>query len=92
LVLAAVFVVAGVAKLADRAGVREAIVEFGISARLVGPLVIFLPLAELAIASDLIPTATVWWGALREFALWLGFLVGIGINLARGNRPDCHFK
>jgi uncharacterized membrane protein YphA (DoxX/SURF4 family) len=50
LVLAAVFVVADMAKLADRAGFREAIAEFGISAWLVGPLVIFLPLAELAIS------------------------------------------
>jgi uncharacterized membrane protein YphA (DoxX/SURF4 family) len=47
LVLAAVFAVAGVAKLADRAGSRQAIVDFGLPARLATPLGILLPLYEL---------------------------------------------
>ena len=50
LLLAGVFLVAGVAKLADRAGSRQAIVDFGLPARLATPLGIVLPLAELAVA------------------------------------------
>ena len=48
LLLAGVFLVAGVAKLANRAGSRQAIVDFGLPARLATPLGIVLPLAELA--------------------------------------------
>lgn len=90
LLLALVFVVAGVAKLADRAGSRQAAVDFGVPVSLATPLGILLPLAELAVAAALIPTITAWWGALGAFALLLVFAAGIGINLARGRQPDCH--
>ncbi len=46
LVLAVVFVVAGLAKLADRAGSRQALINFGVPARLATPGGILLPLAE----------------------------------------------
>jgi methylamine dehydrogenase accessory protein MauD len=90
LLLALVFVVAGVAKLADRAGSRRAIADFGVPVSLAAPLAIFLPLAELAVAAALIPSATAWGGALGALVLLLLFAAGIGINLARGHRPDCH--
>src|SRR5919202_6859076 len=90
LLLALVFVVAGVAKLADRAGSRQAAVDFGVPVSLATPLGVLLPLAELAVAAALIPTVTAWWGALGAFALLLVFAAGIGINLARGRQPDCH--
>jgi methylamine dehydrogenase accessory protein MauD len=90
LLLALVFVVAGVTKLADRAGTRQAVVDFGVPAPLATPLGIFLPLAELAVAAALIPTSTAWWGAVGALALLLLFVAGIGINLARGHKPDCH--
>jgi methylamine dehydrogenase accessory protein MauD len=89
LLLAAVFVVAGVAKLADREGSRRAITDFGVPAALAAPLGILLPLAELAVAVALIPTATALWGAVGALVLLLLFVVGIGVNLARGRRPDC---
>jgi methylamine dehydrogenase accessory protein MauD len=88
--LAVVFVAAGVAKLADREGSRRAIADFGVPVALAAPLGILLPLAELAVAAALIPTATVLWGALGALALLLLFVAGIGANLARGRRPDCH--
>ena len=50
LVLALIFVVAGVAKLAHRKGSRQAVIDFGVPAPLAGPLGILLPLAELAVA------------------------------------------
>jgi peroxiredoxin len=90
LLLAGIFLVAGVAKLADRAGSRQAIINFGVPGALASPLGILLPLAELAVAAALIPTSTAWWGALGTLALLLLFVAGISINLARGRKPDCH--
>lgn len=90
LMLAAVFVVAGVAKLADREGSRRAVADFGVPAVLAAPLGILLPLAELTVAAALIPTATAVWGAVGALALLLLFAAGIGANLARGRTPDCH--
>ncbi len=90
LLLALVFAVAGVAKLADRTGSSQAVRDFGLPAALAAPLGILLPLAELAVAAALIPTSTAWWGAVGALALLTLFVAGIGINLARGRKPDCH--
>jgi peroxiredoxin/uncharacterized membrane protein YphA (DoxX/SURF4 family) len=88
--LAVVFVVAGLAKLADRAGSRQALRDFGVAAALATPLGTLLPLAELAVAVALLPAASAWWGALGALGLLLLFSAGIGANLARGRAPDCH--
>src|ERR687898_376688 len=90
LLLAAVFVVAGGAKLADRAGSRRAVADFGVPAPLAATLGVLLPLAELAVAAALIPTSTAWWGAVGALVLLLVFVVGISANLARGRKPECH--
>jgi peroxiredoxin/uncharacterized membrane protein YphA (DoxX/SURF4 family) len=90
LLLALVFAVAGVAKLTDRAGSRQAIVDFGLPPSLATPLGILLPLTELAVAALLIPPAVAPWGALGALALLLLFVAGISFNLARGHKPDCH--
>ena len=90
LLLAAVFVTAGLAKLVDRPGSRQAVTDFGLPAAIAGPLAILLPLAELAVAVALVPTATAWWGALVALGLMLLFIAGISINLAQGRQPDCH--
>jgi peroxiredoxin/uncharacterized membrane protein YphA (DoxX/SURF4 family) len=90
LLLALVFVVAGVAKLADPKGSRQAMIEFGVPAALAAPLGILLPLAELAVAVALIPASTAWWGAVGALVLLLLFVVGIGNSLAQGRKPDCH--
>jgi uncharacterized membrane protein YphA (DoxX/SURF4 family) len=65
LLLFLVFVVAGVAKLADRQGSRRAVTDFGLPGALATPLAILLPVAELGVAVTLIPTASASWG-LRE--------------------------
>ena len=88
--LALVFALAGVAKLADRTGSRQAIIDFGLPRTLATPLGILLPLCELTVAAALIPLATAWWGAIGALVLLLLFVIGIGINLARGRKPDCH--
>jgi uncharacterized membrane protein YphA (DoxX/SURF4 family) len=90
LLLALIFIIAGVAKLADRKGSRQAIIDFGLPASLATPLGILLPLAELAVAAALIPTTTAWWGAIGAFTLLFLFVAGISVNLARGHKPDCH--
>src|SRR5215207_4810282 len=89
LLLAAVFATAGVAKVVDRSGSRQAIIDFGLPAALVNPLAILLPLAELAIAGALLFPASAWWGALGALTLLLVFIAGISFNLARGRKPEC---
>ena len=59
LLLSLVFFVAGATKLADRAGSRQAVTDFGAPASLAAPLGILLPLTELVVAATLVPTSTV---------------------------------
>jgi thiol-disulfide isomerase/thioredoxin len=90
LFLALVFGLAGVAKLADRAGSRQALVDFGLPEWLARPLGVLLPLAELAVAVALLPVVSAWWGAVAAVALLLLFVVGMTVTLLRGRRPNCH--
>jgi peroxiredoxin len=82
--------VAGIAKLADRSGSRQAAIDFGVPGALSTPLAVLLPLAELAVAVSLVPASTALWGAIGALGLLLLFVAGIGANLARGRKPDCH--
>ncbi len=90
LLLAAIFGVAGLAKLADPAGSRKSMSDFGVPGRLAQPLGLLFPLAELVLAVALVPVASAWWGASGILALLLLFIAGISVNLVRGRRPDCH--
>jgi thiol-disulfide isomerase/thioredoxin len=90
LVLAGVFTLAGVAKLSDLQGSRQAIIDFGVPSAIAAPLGLVLPLAELAVAATLLPASTAWWGTLGALGLLSVFVVGISINLARGRTPECH--
>src|SRR6266478_2320101 len=90
LLLAAVFIVAGFAKLADLPGSRQALRDFGVPAVLANPSGVLLPLAEIVVAVALIPSVSAWWGAIGALALLLLFVAGISYNLARGRTPDCH--
>jgi uncharacterized membrane protein YphA (DoxX/SURF4 family) len=90
LLLSATFALAGITKLADPAGTRKSIVDFGAPAFLALPLALLLPWVELACAVALIPAASAWWGAAGTLALLLLFIAGVGISLVRGRRPDCH--
>ena len=73
IVLAAVFAIAGVAKLLDRPGAREALAGFGLPARLAAPLAVALPVVELSVAAALVPRASAWWGGLGALGLLLAF-------------------
>ena len=90
LALAAALGVAGLAKLLDPRGSREAAMAFGVPDRLAGFVGRGLPLAELAIAVCLLPTATRWYAALAALGLLLAFSAGIARVMARGEAPDCH--
>src|SRR5579884_3017606 len=90
LVLAVVFLVAGVGKLLDLKGSRQAMRDFSLPDFLAAPLGTILPFAEIAVTVALIPTASAWWGALGALVLLLLFVAGITYNLTLGRKPDCH--
>jgi len=89
LLLAAVFAVAGVAKLRDLSGTRQGVKDFGVPVSLAAPVGVALPIAELIVAVALIPRVTAWWGAIGALILLATFIVAVAVNLARGNKPDC---
>lgn len=90
LCLAAVFFIAGVAKLADRSGTRQALVDFDVPRSLADPLLLLLPAAELVVATALVFPTTARWGAAGSLVLLALFVVGLTRVLRRGEAPDCH--
>jgi peroxiredoxin len=90
LILAAVFVVAAIGKLADLPGSRASLVGFGLPQRASAVLGTLLPLAELAVAVALIAEPSAQWGAAGALALLLAFVTGIGTALRRGEAPPCN--
>jgi uncharacterized membrane protein YphA (DoxX/SURF4 family)/thiol-disulfide isomerase/thioredoxin len=89
LVLSGIFVVAGLGKLGDPGGSRRTLADFGLSQVLAGPVGILLPIAEIAVAVALLPSASAWWGALGALVMLLVFIAGISLNLAQGRTADC---
>jgi methylamine dehydrogenase accessory protein MauD len=89
-VLCAVFLIAGLSKLKDRAGSRQSFVEFGLPRALAGPLGIALPVCELIVAIALLPASFAWIGAIGAIVLLGVFILGIAANLLQGKKPDCH--
>ncbi|MHB8577707.1 MAG: MauE/DoxX family redox-associated membrane protein, partial [Dehalococcoidia bacterium] len=90
LLLAAVFVVAGITKLLDRTGTRTAVAAFGVPSWLVPAVAWLLPFTELAVAVALLPVASAWAGGIAALALLGLFSTAIAVSLARGRTPDCH--
>jgi len=90
IVLAAVFALAAVTKLADLDGARRAARDFGVPERLAPAVGTLLPVAELAAALLLLPAETAVAGAALALALLLAFTTAIAVSLARGETPDCH--
>ena len=90
LLLIAVFGVAGVAKLLDRKGTREAALKFGVPPGVANPLTMLLPLVEIAVAVGLFFPTTAWVSALTAMLLLVSFSAAIGFNLQRGRTLDCH--
>lgn len=90
LLLAAIFAVAGAAKLLDLAATRRTLAEFGMPERVTPAAAVALPLVELATAALLIPAATGTAGALLGLALLLVFVAVVARSLRRGETPDCN--
>lgn len=90
IVLAAVFVTAGVAKLLDLRGARRALIGFGVPEGAAAVLGLLLPLAELAVAGALVPAESARLGAVGALLLLVAFAVGIANAIARGRAPDCN--
>ncbi len=88
--LAAVFAVAGAAKLRDRPGTVLMLEDFGAPSGLARPGALVLPLAELAVAVLLLPDATAAAAAAGALVLLAVFITAIAVNLARGHQPECN--
>lgn len=90
LLLAVVFLIAGLAKLVDLPGSQQALRGFGVPVALAWPMGIVLPIGEMALAAALISQTWARWGALGALGLHLVFIASISYNLAQRRRPGCH--
>ena len=88
--LATIFVVSGVAKLADRDGTREAVAGFGVPPSLVRPVALGLAPAEIVVAVLVLVPATAAVGLVLALGLLLAFTAAVVIALRAGRRPECH--
>ena len=88
--LSAIFGVAGITKVLDRRGTREAVKNFGSPERLAPVLSFVLPIAELAIAAGLLFARTTRISALASLLMLGLFIVVVSVNLAHGRTHDCH--
>jgi uncharacterized membrane protein YphA (DoxX/SURF4 family)/thiol-disulfide isomerase/thioredoxin len=90
LLLAAVFLAAGIGKLLDREGSRIALADFGVPVRFIAPGAVALPLAELAIVVALVIAPSARVGAVAAAVMLLAFTLAIGNALIHHRAPDCH--
>jgi thiol-disulfide isomerase/thioredoxin/uncharacterized membrane protein YphA (DoxX/SURF4 family) len=90
LLLAALFISAGLAKIADVAGARRAAADFGLPCFLARPVGTLLPVLEVAAAVALVPLPSARFGALAIALLLVSFSAAIGNAMAHGRAPDCH--
>jgi peroxiredoxin/uncharacterized membrane protein YphA (DoxX/SURF4 family) len=88
--LSVVFALAGITKLLDLAGTRQAIRHFGAPAGSVPILSLLLPFTEIAIAVLLLFRSTAWYASVAGLLLLAIFIAMIGINMAKGQAPECH--
>jgi peroxiredoxin/uncharacterized membrane protein YphA (DoxX/SURF4 family) len=89
LLLAFVFLLAGATKLVDPVGMRRTWIAFGFPAVLARPIVVLLPVFELAVGVLLLPRSLAWYGAWGALGLIASFAMAIGLAMARGRKPDC---
>jgi methylamine dehydrogenase accessory protein MauD len=85
-----VFLVAAIAKMRGQKGFREALGDFGVSARLAQPLAVLIPLLELAVGATLVAPAVAPYGEIGAFLLLLGFFGAVSSALAHERQPNCH--
>jgi uncharacterized membrane protein YphA (DoxX/SURF4 family)/peroxiredoxin len=90
LLLAAVFILAGVGKLLDLRGSRDAVAGFGLREPAAGVIGNLLPFAEIAAGIALLVRPAATGGAIAALVLLAAFIAGMASALARGEAPDCH--
>jgi len=88
--LSVVFSLAGITKLMDQAGTREAVKNFGAPPAAAPAVALTLPFVELAIAIGLLFSGTAAVSSVSGLLLLGVFIVAISVNLARGQTHDCH--
>jgi peroxiredoxin/uncharacterized membrane protein YphA (DoxX/SURF4 family) len=88
--LAAVFGMAALAKLADRHGTQQMIVDFGLPTRLAALLAWSLVACELGVAVALAVPASARGGGYAALVSLTAFSTVIALNIAQGRRPTCH--
>ena len=87
--LAATFLIAGTAKLANRRASVEALRDFGVP-RFAQPLIPLLAPVEIAVGAGFLLAASAWYAACAAGLLLVMFITGIAVNLARGRQPPCN--
>ncbi len=91
LVLGGLLLLAGVTKLTDRAGFRQAVGEYEVlPGGLVRPFAVLLPWLETGLGVLLLLGLGTTIAASLATPLFLSFALAIGVNLLRGRDLDCH--
>ena len=90
LALTVIFGTAGITKLIDPRGTREAVKNFGVPDALAPAVSVVLPLVELSIAAGLLVNGTTPASVIGALLLLGLFLIAIAVNLAQGRKHDCH--
>lgn len=90
ILLAALFAVAGIAKLGSRASTKVAVAAIGVPGRLAPAVSVALPSVELALAVVLLVPQLARWGAMCAIVLLVSFSLAIGGALARGRDAACN--
>jgi len=91
LVLGGLLVLAGAAKLMDRAAFRQAVAEYEVLPEaLVRPFARVVPAIELSLGVLLLLGLGTTAAAAIAVPLFLSFALAIGVNVARGRHFDCH--
>ena len=90
LVLCTVFMSSALAKLRDRDGTRQAVIDFGAPRRISRLIAAILPALELLLAIGLLSVAASRLAAAAMAVLLAIFTVVITVSILRGKRTVCH--
>ena len=81
--LSAIFALAAVGKLQDRAGAQKAMADFGVPENMAPAASLALAIAELAVAFALLFPSISWFAAIGATLLLATFTAGMGYQMAK---------